>query len=67
MTTGLASVGGLVGTHWYDGSVISNSYATGNVTGEHFVGGLVGLVWGGHIRTSYATGDVTGHGNMRRL
>ena len=51
-----------MGTHWYDSSVISNSYATGNVTGEHFIGGLVGLVWGGHIRTSYATGDVTGQG-----
>ena len=59
---GGSSIGGLVGTHWYDSSVISNSYATGNVRGEHFVGGLVGLVWGGHIRTSYATGDVTGQG-----
>ena len=60
---GGSSIGGLVGTHWYDDSIISNSYATGNVTGEHFVGGLVGLVWGGHIRTSYATGDVTGKGS----
>ena len=37
-----SSVGGLVGTHWYDGSTISDSYATGNVTGTTFVGGLVG-------------------------
>ena len=55
-----SSVGGLVGTHWYDGSTISNSYATGNVTGTTFVGGLVGLAWGGNIQTSYATGNVTG-------
>ena len=55
-----SSVGGLVGTHWYDGSTISNSYATGNVSGTTFVGGLVGLVWGGNIQTSYATGNVTG-------
>ena len=49
-----------MGTHWYDGSVISNSYAEGNVSGHTFGGGLVGLVWGGDIQTSYATGDVTG-------
>ena len=57
---GGSAVGGLVGTHWYDGSTISNSYATGNVSGKTFVGGLVGLAWGGSIQTSYATGDVTG-------
>ena len=57
---GGSSVGGLVGTHWYDGSVISNSYASGHVTGTTFVGGLVGLAWGGNIQTSYATGNVTG-------
>ena len=55
-----SSMGGLVGTHWYDGSTISNSYATGAVTGYQFVGGLVGLAWGGNIQTSYATGAVTG-------
>ena len=54
-----SSMGGLVGTHWYD-RTISNSYATGNVTGKTFVGGLVGMAWGGNIQTSYATGDVTG-------
>ena len=59
-TDGRSSVGGLVGTHWYDGSTISNSHAEGNVTGARFVGGLVGLAWGGDIQTSYATGDVTG-------
>ena len=57
---GGSSVGGLVGTHWYDGSTISNSYASGHVTGTTFVGGLVGMAWGGDIQTSYATGDVTG-------
>ena len=56
----VSSIGGLVGTHWYDGSTISNSYATGNVAGTSFVGGLVGLAWGGDIQTSYASGDVTG-------
>ena len=59
-TDGASSVGGLVGTHWYDGSTISNSYATGHVTGTSFIGGLVGLAWGGNIQTSYATGAVTG-------
>ena len=61
------SVGGLVGTHWYDGSTISDSYATGNVTGTTFVGGLVGLAWGGNIQTSYATGDVTGENRTESI
>ena len=30
------------------------------MSGTSFVGGLVGLVWGGEIESSYATGDVTG-------
>ena len=59
-TTGASAIGGLVGTHWYDSSTISNSYAEGHVTGTTFVGGLVGLAWGGDIQTSYATGNVTG-------
>ena len=63
-TDGASSIGGLVGTHWYD-STISNSHATGDVTGHTFIGGLVGLVWGGNIQTSYATGHVTGESLQR--
>ena len=57
--TGSASrewVGGLVG--WSGGS-ISDSYATGSVTGDYSIGGLVGS-GSGSISGSYATGSVTG-------
>ena len=49
-------VGGLVGVS--DGN-ITNSSATGNVSGNGSAGGLVGFS-GGDISNSYATGDVNG-------
>ena len=53
--------GGLVGD--FGNSVIRNSTASGHVTGEYYVGGLVGYDWqgddGGNLITnSSATGDV---------
>ncbi|CAG0954608.1 partial Heme/hemopexin-binding protein, partial [Geobacteraceae bacterium] len=60
--TGGNSVGGLVG-YGYDDS-ITNSYATGEVTGTgDNVGGLVGYTNGSNpiIDNSYATGPVTGN------
>jgi len=57
--TGDCEVGGLVG-HIDDGAV-SNSYATGSVTGErYYVGGLVGCINGASVTNSYSTGSVTG-------
>ena len=75
--TGHREVGGLVG--WNTGT-ISNSHATGDVTGTETtfrstgIGGLVGLNEGG-ISASHATGKVTGSersgeytgGNYRRF
>jgi len=61
--TGDSRVGGLVG--YNDGGSISNSYATGEVTGTgdgDDVGGLVGKNYGS-ISNSYATGAVTGTGD----
>lgn len=52
------NVGGLAGCV-YNGS-ITNSYATGSVTGDKYVGGLVGDVTDASITNSYATGSVTG-------
>jgi hypothetical protein len=58
-------VGGLVGANWFDGTV-SNSYSTGNATGDESVYGygeyVGGLVAGnnGDITSSYSTGTVTG-------
>ncbi len=52
-------VGGLVG--YARESTISNSYATGAVTGNDKVGGLVGYAYtSATISNSYATGDVSG-------
>jgi hypothetical protein len=50
-------------TGWLDvgnTAIISNSYATGAVTGDYDLGGLVGQNEGGSISNSYATGAVTG-------
>lgn len=59
MTPGsVAWAGGLVGDNW---GTITNCYATGAVTGELYVGGLVGENGSaGVISESYATGPVTG-------
>jgi hypothetical protein len=40
--------------------IITNSYATGAVTGQFYVGGLVGYNSSGTITKSYATSTVTG-------
>ena len=57
---GEIDVGGLVGFNYYQ-SKVSNSYATGSVTGNNYVGGLVGYNYGGGtVSNSYATGSVTG-------
>ncbi|HEX4080743.1 MAG TPA: GLUG motif-containing protein [Rhizomicrobium sp.] len=53
----LGNAGGLVGGA--DG-LIADSYATGNVSGSGFVGGLVGFNYTNAVEHSYATGAVTG-------
>lgn len=56
--SGVWFVGGLVG--YSEGGVgVSNSYAAGQVCGEAYVGGLVGLN-GGWISNCYAAGQVSG-------
>ena len=56
--TGDDFVGGLVGNNWY--GTVSNSYSTGNVTGDEGAAGLVGDN-SGTVSNSYSTGNVTGH------
>jgi hypothetical protein len=52
-------VGGLVGYNAY-GSIVTNSFATGAVTGNDNIGGLVGVNYGAStISNSHATGTVT--------
>ena len=60
---GGADVGGLIGKGNGDKdpkTVISNCYATGNVTGGAYSGGFAGSLYGLNIKNCYATGDVTG-------
>jgi translation elongation factor P/translation initiation factor 5A len=60
---GGADVGGLIGKgngNKDPETVISNCYATGNVTGGAYSGGFAGSLWGLNIKNCYATGAVTG-------
>jgi filamentous hemagglutinin family protein len=58
--TGGYNIGGLVG--WNQGSII-NSASSGTVNGNSYIGGLVGINYGGAITNSYSTGTVEGTGN----
>jgi len=63
-------VGGLVGSFLASGTdTISNSYATGTVTGVSEVGGLVGRVSGAPavLSNTYAIGSVTGTSDVGGL
>jgi filamentous hemagglutinin family protein len=56
-----ADVGDLVG--YQPGGSITDAYATGAVSGNESIGGLVGLA-AGSISNAYATGAVSGTGNF---
>jgi hypothetical protein len=58
ITGGNTFVGALVG-NMGSGS-LSNSYATGNVSGTYYVGGLVGYQGSGSILNSYSSVNVSG-------
>jgi hypothetical protein len=65
---GNLNVGGLVGKNDNSEGTVTDSYATGNVTGgDDNVGGLVGWNREGSISSSYATGRVTGHDSVGGL
>lgn len=67
----LDNIGGLIGNNDMF-SIISNTFATGDVTGRKSVGGLVGNQYSsyvdanlsGTIQNSYATGNVTGDSSV---
>ena len=61
---GSSSVGGLSG---YTNGKVINSTATGSVTGDWYVGGLIGENDGGSVSDSYASGEVTGESNVGGL
>jgi len=63
---GDTQVGGLVG-FLGAGATVSESYVTGTVGGNEFVGGLVGYNFEGTVSESYATGGVEGTNNVGGL
>ena len=58
------SAGGLVGDAYI---TIINCYSTGSVTGDYYVGSLIGWISTGYISNSYAIGEVTGNRNIGGL
>lgn len=56
--------GGLVGM---DEGRVLRSFATGNVSGVDYVGGLIGIGAAGGLENSYATGRVTGRQHVGAL
>ena len=57
---GANATGGLIGFALALETAIDTTFATGDVTGEQFVGGLVGLLRDSSVVDSGAGGDVTG-------
>lgn len=58
-----ANVGGFIGAvngNSNPATIISNCYATGNMTGGAYSGGFAGSLVGLNIKNCYATGEVTG-------
>ena len=62
-STGGSDVGGFIGKGNGDSNpatIISNCYATGNVTGGAYSGGFAGSLCGLNIKNCYASGNVSG-------
>ena len=57
-------VGGLIG---HNAGRIFKSYSSGTVSGDTFVGGLVGLLTDGTVNTSYSKAEVSGNRNVGGL
>ncbi|MCR5036532.1 MAG: T9SS type A sorting domain-containing protein [Bacteroidales bacterium] len=55
--------GGIVGYVEGENTDVMGCYSTCNVSGNNYVGGLVGNSNIGAVRNSYAAGSVSGHGN----
>lgn len=66
IVTGRQYVGTLVGMT-YDSTIIFSCFATGSVSGESFVGGLVGVNKAGSISNCFATCSVAGGSSVGGL
>ncbi len=63
--TGLHNVGALVGNKQDGTLTVGNCYISGSVTGNSYVGGLVGYLRNqSNVVNCYSTGSVTGSGNI---
>ncbi len=62
-----ASAGGLVGDNYEEGAIISNCYATGDVNGGAYAGGLVATNYKGAISYCYSIGAVSGSSSVGGL
>ena len=62
--TGAYVVGGLVGRN---NGIVSNSYCSGNVAGDDYVGGMIGYNWNGSVSNSYSAGNVAGQRDVGGL
>ncbi|MFO8109490.1 MAG: GLUG motif-containing protein, partial [Thermoplasmata archaeon] len=62
--SGGGRVGGIAGTNY---GVVSNTYASGEVSGDDFVGGLVGYNLPGTVENSYTTANVSGESSVGGL
>ncbi len=58
--TGSDHVGGLVGDNL---GTVSSCYSTGSISGNSYVGGLVGYDYSGTVENCYSTGSVNGTGD----
>ncbi|MHC4244133.1 MAG: GLUG motif-containing protein [Planctomycetota bacterium] len=59
--TGNTNAGGLMGKTTDELSEVTNSYATGTVEADRYVGGLVGQVEQGRVYKCYSVGSVSGN------
>ncbi|APH38565.1 GLUG motif-containing protein [Methanohalophilus halophilus] len=66
---GASRVGGLIGSNSAEhlSRTVRESYATGNVTGYNYVGGLIGKNRDDPVIGSHATGDVRGYSHVGGL
>jgi hypothetical protein len=63
INTSSNNVGGVVGSNY--GGTVQNCYTAGNVSGNNYIGGVVGATRdGGMVQNCYAIGNVSGNDNI---
>ncbi len=65
--TGKSSVGGLAGMLSGSNPSIENCFSTGNISGEAYVGGLIGAALNSILMGCYSTASISGENNVGGL